>query len=384
MYNCTLVSSNAQPDEFVDASFFPAILVDMPRTVIETFSVTRMDILDREGNADEALLPPLSREDCLRLYELLVLSRAFDGRALSLQREGRIGTYPSILGQEAAQVGSAFALEKGDWVFPSFRETGMHISRGYPLDLLFRYWAGDERGLVSPAGLNILPVCVSVGTHIPHAVGAAMAARYRKDPVVVVAYFGDGATSKGDFHEGFTMAGVFRLPVVFICQNNQWAISVPRGRQTAAATLAQKAIGYGFEGIQVDGNDVFAVYAATRQALERARSGGGPTFIECFTYRISHHTTADDADRYRSADEVEEWKKRDPVERMRLFLEKRGFWTGEYQRELEQRTRETIDLAVREAESAAPAERSEIFLSVFENCTPRQTREMEGAADADA
>jgi pyruvate dehydrogenase E1 component alpha subunit len=356
----------------------------MPRTVIETFSVTRLDILDREGNADEALLPPLSREDCLRLYELLVLSRAFDGRALSLQREGRIGTYPSILGQEAAQVGSAFALEKGDWVFPSFRETGMHISRGYPLDLLFRYWAGDERGLVSPAGLNILPVCVSVGTHIPHAVGAAMAARYRKDPVVVVAYFGDGATSKGDFHEGFTMAGVFRLPVVFICQNNQWAISVPRGRQTAAATLAQKAIGYGFEGIQVDGNDVFAVYAATRQALEQARSGGGPTFIECFTYRISHHTTADDADRYRSAGEVEEWKKRDPVERMRRFLEKRGFWTVEYQRELEQRTRETIDLAVREAESAAPAERSEIFLSVFENCTPRQTREMEGAADADA
>jgi pyruvate dehydrogenase E1 component alpha subunit len=160
---------------------------------------------------------------------------------------------------------------------------------------------------------------------------------------------------------------------------------VPRGRQTAAATLAQKAIGYGFEGIQVDGNDVFAVYAATRQALERARSGGGPTFIECFTYRISHHTTADDADRYRNADEVEEWKKRDPLERMRRFLEKRGFLTGKYQRELEQRTRETIDQAVREAESAAPAERSEIFLSVFENCTPRQRREMEkGAADADA
>jgi pyruvate dehydrogenase E1 component alpha subunit len=357
----------------------------MPRAVIETFSVTRLDILDREGNIDEALLPPLSREDTLRLYELLVLSRAFDGRALSLQREGRIGTYPSILGQEAAQVGSAFALEKGDWVFPSFRETGMHISRGYPLDLLFRYWAGDERGLVSPVGLNILPVCVSVGTHIPHAVGAAMAVRYRKDPVAVVAYFGDGATSKGDFHEGFTMAGVFRLPVVFICQNNQWAISVPRGRQTAAATLAQKAIGYGFEGIQVDGNDVFAVYAATRQALERARGGGGPTFIECFTYRISHHTTADDADRYRNADEVEEWKKRDPIERLRRFLEKRGFWTGEYQRELELRTRETIDQAVREAESSVPAERREIFLSVFENCTPRQTREMEeGAADADA
>lgn len=356
----------------------------MPRSVIETFPVTRLDILDAEGNADESLLPPLSREDTLRLYELLVLSRAFDGRALSLQREGRIGTYPSILGQEAAQVGSAFALEKSDWVFPSFRETGMHVAMGYPLDLLFRYWAGDERGLVTPEGLNILPVCVSVGTHIPHAVGVAMAARYRKDPIAAVAYFGDGATSKGDFHEGFNMAGVYRLPVVFICQNNQWAISVPRGRQTAAATLAQKAIAYGFEGVQVDGNDVFAVYDATRQALERARSGGGPTFIECFTYRISHHTTADDADRYRSAGEVEEWKKRDPIERLRRFLEKRGFWTVEYQRELEHRTRETIDQAVREAESAAPAERREIFLSVFEKRTPRQIREMKGGDDAGA
>lgn len=356
----------------------------MPRSVIETFPVTRLDILDAEGNADESLLPPLSREDTLRLYELLVLSRAFDGRALSLQREGRIGTYPSILGQEAAQVGSAFVLEKSDWVFPSFRETGMHVAMGYPLDLLFRYWAGDERGLVTPEGLNILPVCVSVGTHIPHAVGAAMAARYRKDPIAVVAYFGDGATSKGDFHEGFNMAGVYRLPVVFICQNNQWAISVPRGLQTAAATIAQKAIAYGFEGVQVDGNDVFAVYDATRQALERARSGGGPTFIECFTYRISHHTTADDADRYRSVDEVEEWKKRDPIERLRRFLEKSGFWTIKYQRELEQRTRETIDQAVREAESAAPAERREIFLSVFEKRTPRQIREMKGVDDAGA
>jgi pyruvate dehydrogenase E1 component alpha subunit len=208
------------------------------------------DILDAEGNVDESLLPPLSREDTLRLYELLVLSRAFDGRALSLQREGRIGTYPSILGQEAAQVGSAFALEKSDWVFPSFRETGMHVAMGYPLDLLFRYWAGDERGLVTPEGLNILPVCVSVGTHIPHAVGVAMAARYRKAPIAAVAYFGDGATSKGDFHEGFKLRGV---PSAWY--SSARITSGPYrcpGRQTAAATLAQKAIAYGFEGEQVD------------------------------------------------------------------------------------------------------------------------------------
>jgi len=355
----------------------------MPKTVIETFSVMRLEILDVEGNADEALLPHLSTEDTLRLYELMVLYRAFDSRALSLQREGRIGTYPSILGQEAAQVGSAFALEKNDWIFPSFRETGVHVSVGYPIELLFRYWAGDERGLVSPKELNILPFSVSVGTHIPHAVGTAMAARYRNDPVAVVAYFGDGATSKGDFHEGFNMAGVFRLPVVFICQNNQWAISVPRNRQTAVATLAQKAISYGFEGLQVDGNDVFAVYEASRHALKRARDGGGPTFIECFTYRISNHTTADDANRYRGADEVEEWKKKDPIERMRRFLEKSGAWSVDYQRELDQRTSETIDLAVREAESAVPAGKEDIFLSVFEKCTPRQMRELEGITDVD-
>ena len=359
------------------------MLVFMPKTIIDTFSVTRLEILDTEGNADETLLPSLSREDTLRLYELLVLSRAFDGRALNLQREGRIGTYPSILGQEAAQVGSAFALEKSDWVFPSFRETGMHITMGYPLDLLFRYWSGDERGLRCPDDLSVLPVSVSVGTHLPHAVGAAMAARYRGDPVAVVAYFGDGATSKGDFHEAFTIAGVFRPPVVFICQNNQWAISVPRSRQTAAATLAQKAFAYGFEGVQVDGNDVFAVYSATRQALERARTGGGPTFIECYTYRISHHTTADDADRYRNPDEVAEWQKKDPIERLRRFLEKRGYWNKDYQQELEKRVREKIDQAVREAESAAPAERSEIFLTVFASCTPRQTGDLEVTADAD-
>lgn len=355
----------------------------MPETIINTFSVTRLDILDPEGNADELLLPGLSREDTLRLFELLFLSRAFDGRALNLQREGRIGTYPSILGQEAAQVGSAFALEKSDWVFPSFRETGVQITLGYPLDLLFRYWAGDERGLLCPDGLNVLPVSVSVGTHIPHAVGAAMAARYRGDQVAAVAYFGDGATSKGDFHEGFNIAGVYRLPVVFICQNNQWAISVPRSRQTASATLAQKAIAYGIEGIQVDGNDVFAVYSATRQALERARSGGGPTFIECFTYRISHHTTSDDADRYRSSAEVDDWLQRDPLERLRRFLEKRGYWSKDYQAELEKRTRETIDQAVRDAESAPPPERSEIFRTVFESCTPRQNRDLEVSADAD-
>src|SRR5512144_609608 len=188
----------------------------MPEETIASLAVKRLSILDESGAVDAALLPSFSDDEVRRCYELLVISRAFDERALTLQREGRLGTYPSILGQEAAQVASALAIDPGDWVFPSFRETGMHITLGYPIPLLFRYWAGDERGLRTPDGLNVFPICVSVGTHLPHAAGAAMAARIKGERIAVVAYFGDGATSKGDFHEGLNMAGVFGLPVVFI------------------------------------------------------------------------------------------------------------------------------------------------------------------------
>jgi len=232
----------------------------MPEKILDSFSVRRFDILDEKGDADIALMPSMSEAYIRRMYELLVLSRTFDQFALNLQREGRLGTYPSILGQEASQIGSSFAIEKTDWIFPSFREMGVYITVGYPMEMLFQYWSGDERGSCTPANLNIFPLCIAVGTQLPHAAGAAMAARYRKDRIAVITYFGDGGTSKGDFHEAMNMAGVFKLPVVFICQNNQWAISVPRDRQTASKTLAQKAYAYGFEGVQVDGNDIFAVY----------------------------------------------------------------------------------------------------------------------------
>ncbi len=292
----------------------------MAEETLATFTIRRLAVLDEHGVADEPLLPALSEEELLRLHELMVLARTFDQRALALQREGRLGTYPPITGQEAAQVGSAFALDPTDRVFPSFREMGVHLTLGYPVDRLYQYWAGDERGQRAPEGLEIFPVCVSVGSHIPHAVGAAIAARYRKEEAVAVAYFGDGATSKGDFHEALNLAGVFRLPALFICQNNQWAISVPVKEQTAAVSLAQKALAYGIEGVQVDGNDVLAVYRATREALERARSGGGPTFIECLTYRMEDHTTADDAARYRPPEAVEAWKRKDPISRLERFL----------------------------------------------------------------
>jgi len=343
--------------------------------IVESFQVKRLQILDEKGEADTSLMPPLSEAFIRRMYELLILSRTFDRFALNLQREGRLGTYPSILGQEASQVGTAFAFEKTDWIFPSFREMGVYLTIGYPMHLLFQYWSGDERGMRSPENLNIFPVSIPVGTQLPHAAGAAIAAAYRKEKIAVVTYFGDGGTSKGDFHEAFNIAGVFRLPVVFICQNNQWAISVRRDSQTASKTLAQKAYAYGFEGIQVDGNDIFAVYKAASGALMKAREGGGPTFIECITYRVSDHTTADDASRYRPKGEVEEWKAKDPVLRMKLFMEKNRLWTEEYQRHIEEESNEAVSAAVKLAESSEPPGPVDMFSYTYENPTPRQKKQ---------
>ena len=348
----------------------------MPEELLASFAVKRLGVLDEHGNVDEALMPTLSAAEIRRIYEAMVLARTFDERAMALQREGRLGTYPPILGQEAAQVGSALALSPADWVFPSFREMGVHLTLGYPISQIYQYWAGDERGQIAPDRLNIFPFCVSVGTHIPHAVGAAMAARYQGDPVVAVAYFGDGATSKGDFHEGFNMAGVFRLPVVFICQNNQWAISIPLKGQTAAASLAQKAIAYGFDGVQVDGNDVFAVYRATAEALAKARSGGGPTFIECLTYRMADHTTSDDAARYRSPEEVAAWRARDPILRLERYMAKQGLWSEEYAIEAKSRMTVAIDEAVQAMEAVPPPAPAEMFEQTGAALSPRQAGQL--------
>jgi pyruvate dehydrogenase E1 component alpha subunit len=348
----------------------------MPEKILESFTVKRIEILDEKGNADESLMPKLSDGDIKKFYESMLLVRSFDHLALNLQREGRIGTYASILGQEASQIGSALALEKTDWVFPSFRENGVYIAVGHPPYKILQYWGGDERGLVTEKDLNIFPVSIPVSTHIPHAAGAAMAAKYRGDKVAVVAYFGDGGTSEGDFHEGLNFAGVFRLPVVFICQNNQWAISVPREKQTAARTIAQKAIAYGMEGVQVDGNDVFAVYKATREALERAKKGEGPTLIECFTYRMSDHTTADDASRYRTKEEVDLWKSKDPILRMKLFMEKKGIWTEDYQREVEARIKTAVDEAEKKAESVEHPDPRDMFNFTYKKTTLRQQEEI--------
>jgi len=348
----------------------------MAITEIEEFKVTYLQVIDPEGNADEDLTAEVSDELLKKFFETIVLARTFNARALSLQREGRLGTYASILGQEASQVGSALALEDKDWIFPSFRESGVLIARGYPQWMLYRYWRGDERGMKTPDEMNIFPMSVPVGTHIPHGAGAAMAMRYRGDDAVAACYFGDGGSSRGDFHESLNFAGVFKAPALFLCQNNQWAISVPRKRQTAAETIAQRAYSYGIHGVQVDGNDVVAVYKATRDAAERARKGEGPTLIECFTYRLDDHTTADDASRYRTEDEVKEWEGREPLIRLRKYMESRGLWSEDYEEKVSKDSQDLVDGEIKKFEEYPEPDPSDIIKYTYAELTPRMKRDM--------
>ena len=345
-------------------------------TTIETSETRYLQVINEKGEEDPSVMPALGEADFRRFFETIVLARTFNQRALSLQREGRIGTYASIWGQEASQTGSALALSPEDWIFPSFRESGVLVARGYPVWMLYRYWAGDERGMSAPEGMNIFPMSVPVGTQIPHATGAAWAMKLKGHKKVAAVYFGDGGSSKGDFHEGLNFAGVFKAPCVFLCQNNQWAISVPRSSQTAAKTIAQKAFAYGFEGIQVDGNDVVAVYQAVKEASDKARSGGGPTLIECFTYRLDDHTTADDASRYRSEAEVEEWKAKEPLIRLRLFMEKKGWWTKEYEDAFMKKAQETVDAEIKKAESYPAPDPADMLKFTYKELSARQSKEL--------
>ena len=330
----------------------------------------RLRILDEEGRAAPDLDPCLDEAALRGLYERMVRTRAADGKALKLQRQGRLGTYAPSLGHEAVHVGLASAMAKDDWFFPYFRDLGAYIALGYPLAIYYHFWMGNEAGLRTPDGLNIFPIAIPVGSQIPQAVGAGIGVKYRKLGVAVVTTFGDGATSEGDFHEGLNYAGVFRTPNVFVCFNNQFAISVPRSRQTAAATLAQKAFAYGFPGVQVDGNDILAVFAATREALATARGGGGPTLIEAFTYRMGDHTTSDDATRYRTKEEVQEWERRDPLARFRLYLGRKGLWDGAYEKEVQAAASGLVEKAVADAEARPPASVDDIFAYTFDAMPP--------------
>jgi pyruvate dehydrogenase E1 component alpha subunit len=311
----------------------------------------------------------------LSLHEHLVVTRAVDRELVHLQRQGQLALYPSCLGQEAAQVGTAAALEPGDWVFPSYRELGVALVRGIPADVWGRTWRGDWHGWHDPLDTHFGLVSVPIGTSSLHAVGVGMGIRRSGGSDVVATYFGDGATSAGDTHEALNFAGVYQAPVLFICQNNQWAISVPVAQQTAAPSLAHKAVGYGMPGVRVDGNDVLACYALTRRLAARARLGRGPGFVEAVTYRMESHTTSDDARRYRHEREVADWAAADPLERMRLHLQRNGLWSDDYaQRVTDRAARVVADLRRALVDAPAP-DPAELFDNVYVDPPPRLTRQ---------
>jgi pyruvate dehydrogenase E1 component alpha subunit len=323
----------------------------MPRKRISIAEkVEYLSILNEKGQLDQKLEPDIPENVLLKLHRTMLLGRKFDERLLDLQRQGRIGTFPPIKGQEAAQLGAIALLRPTDWMVPAFRETAAELWRGRSLESIIIYNNGFSEGVNIPEDRNDMPISVPVGSQIIHAVGLGWAAKYRQKDDVAMTFFGDGATSEGDFHEGLNFAGVFRSPVIFVCQNNQWAISIPLARQTRTKTLAQKAVAYGMPGIQVDGNDVLAVYAAAHEAVERARSGNGPTLIECVTYRLMMHTTADDPKRYRTDEEVDLWSKRDPLPRFQNYLIKKGLLSKEKILEIESEVLEEIQTAVDGAE----------------------------------
>jgi 2-oxoisovalerate dehydrogenase E1 component alpha subunit len=314
---------------------------------VAEFAIEYSQFLDPSGRA-AGPLPEFARKPAalIPLYRAMVLTRRFDAKAIALQRTGRLGTFASSLGQEAVVVGLASAMRPEDVLLPSYRETGAQLYRGVSLDELLLYWGGDERGSDFAGPRHDFPVSVPVASQCLHAVGVGYAMKLQREPRVAVCVCGDGATSNGAFYEAINCAGAWRVPAVFVINNNQWAISVPRTVQTAAETLAQKAIAAGIPGVQVDGNDVIAVHHGVAQALARARAGDGPSVVEALTYRMSDHTTADDASRYRSAEAVSERWATDPVARLRNYLVEAGAWNKTDEERLVEEINGEIDAAV--------------------------------------
>ncbi len=344
-------------------------------------SPSLIQLLDEEG---EALAePPLATEDMQSMYRWMVRVRVLDQRMLNLQRQGRIGFYVGSLGEEAAQIGTAMALEPEDWAFPAYREQGVALYRGYPLEYMLCQLLGNVEDYLKGRQMpnhygcpryRFAAASSPVGTQIPHAVGAAWAARLRRESSVATVYFGDGATSTGDFHAGLNLAAVQQLPVVFYCKNNGWAISLPLAKQTRVEALADKAAGYGIPGVRVDGNDPLAVYAVAREALQWARSGSGPILVELVTQRMGAHSTSDDPARYRDPELLEPWKKRDPLHRLRVSLEARGLWNDAEEAAL----RSEIDARITEALAWAEAQPLPPVETMFEDVyaeMPRHLRE---------
>ncbi|GAB7019507.1 thiamine pyrophosphate-dependent dehydrogenase E1 component subunit alpha [Halostagnicola bangensis] len=361
----------------------------MSRDVLDRDPDDRVQILDPTGDVVAPdLVPDLEAETLLSMYRDMKFCRRFDERMISLQRQGRLGTYASLAGQEGSQIGSTYALSEEDMLSFQYREHGAIVSRDLPWEYLL-YWMGHEDGNAALTDLNVFPLNISIAGHIPHAVGWSWAAKLKGDERVGVVHFGDGSTSEGDFHEAMNFAGVFDTPTVFLCHNNQWAISVPRERQTASKTIAQKAHAYGFDGVQVDGMDPLATYVVTKAAREKAlgsvedapdEQGAEdeddsseqlrPTLIEAVQYRFGAHTTADDPSVYRDDEEVKEWRERDPIDRFELYLRNEGLIDNGHIESVEAEVEETLAELLERAEDYEADPRA-MFEYTYDEPTPR-------------
>lgn len=352
----------------------------MPIKPVFQTTIDNVSILDESGNFDAKLGKGLIPDaDAVKLYEHMTVSRQLDEVAFKLQRSGRMGTYPQNMGQEATSTGAAYALKKSDWMVTAYRENPGLFWHGLPPEYILLHWMGDERGNQIPEGVNVTPISIPIGTHMLHAAGLAWAAKYRKEDRIACTFFGDGATSEGDFHEAANFAANLSLPVIFFCQNNGWAISVPTCVQCSAPTIAQRGLAYGMDCIQCDGNDIFAVVKVMKDAINRARNDKRPTFIEALTYRLGDHTTADDARRYRDGAELDQWKKRDPITRLGLYLRGKKLWDDKKEAALQERAKEEVSAVVKRAETIASPDKSEFFNSMYaelseELRTQRDTR----------
>jgi pyruvate dehydrogenase E1 component alpha subunit len=330
-------------------------------------------VLDPSGRLREGAKPVLDDEFVLEGLRWMLLSRAFDSKATALQRQGRFGVFSPVIGQEASVVGSAMAFEpRTDWLVPQYRELPAYLMWGFPLVKHILNLSGNPVAGRIPDDLKMLPTQVSLAAQLPHAVGLAWGLQIQGKEGVVVTYFGEGSSSEGDFHESCNLAGVTGAPIVFFLQNNQWAISTPRSFQSAARYFADRAAGYGFPGRVVDGNDLLAVYEVTKEAVDRARRGEGPTLIESITYRMSFHNTTDNPSRYQDPKDLEEARARDPVERIEAYLRERGMWSDEKAKEYRAVAAQEIEDALVEAQQAPRPEPAQIFENVFAELTPRQ------------
>ncbi len=363
-------SSAANPDPTADVSKAARAAPANLDGVRSVHMPPMVRFLDQDGELLEDR--PMSDELALEGYRVMLRGRRFDERCVSLQRQGRMVTLAPGIGQEAATVGAAMALDpKTDWFVPQYRELAGQLWHGYPLTLAFLWHVGHPIAFHVPPGLNMLPFQAAIAGQLPQAVGLAWGLRLKSDPGVVLAIFGDGGTSQGDFHEALNLAGVMKAPIIFLCQNNGWAISTTVERQTASETLAQKAVAYGFPGVQCDGNDLFAVYATVREAVARARDGGGPTLVEAVTYRLGLHTTADDPTRYEPREMHEVWVDRDPLRRMQLYLISQGVIDRAGLERMDEDIKEELRVAWEEAQKEPAPDPSYYFGHVYASPSAR-------------